>query len=167
LSDDTCGEGEGLVACDVDGSGHPDPLRDAGWYYDLPGGEKMVDDMLLRDGKVISLGYTPNQSPCGSGGASVVMEADACSGGRSDTPQFDINDDGVIDDNDRINIGTDADPVWVAPTGMQSAGRLHPPAILMVNKQKEKKYFSSSRGRIIEMTEKATKVGLIYWLEIE
>ena len=117
--------------CDVDGTGNPDPLENAGWYFDLPiSSERVVSDVLLREGKAIVISYTPEQTPCGSGGSSIVMEMDATSGGRLDHPQFDINEDGVIDDNDRINIGTDDDPVWVAPTGLHASGRLHPPAIV-------------------------------------
>ena len=95
------------------------------------------------------------------------MEMNACSGARLLTPQFDINQDGVIDSNDLINIGTEDNPIWVAPTGLQSEGRLYPPAILRIDEDKEKKYFSSSRGKIVEMTEKAAKLGMSYWIEYE
>ena len=78
-----------------------------------------------------------------------------------------VNEDGVIDDNDLVNIGTEEDPIRVPPTGLQSEGRLYPPAILRIDEDKEKKYFSSSRGKIVEMTEKAAKLGMSYWLEYE
>ena len=169
LVDSSCGEGLGVEQCEPNGYGeHPDPVKNAGWYYDLPLiGERVVTDALLRDGKAIMIAYTPEQTPCGSGGNSIIMEMNACSGARLTTPQFDINDDGVIDSNDLINIGTEDNPIWVAPTGLQSEGRLYPPAILRIDEDKEKKYFSSSRGKIVEMMEKAAKLGMSYWIEYE
>jgi Tfp pilus tip-associated adhesin PilY1 len=167
---DDCLEGIGVDECDPDGYGaNPNPVNSAGWYYDLPiSGERVVTDTLLRDGKAIVIAYTPEQTPCGSGGSSIIMEMNAGTGARLDKPQFDINDDGEINkDNDLVNIGTDDDPIWVAPTGLKSEGRLYPPAILRIDEDKEKKYFSSSRGKIVEMTEKAAKLGLSYWIEYE
>jgi Tfp pilus tip-associated adhesin PilY1 len=166
---DDCLEGIGEEDCEPDGYGaNPDPVNNAGWYYDLPiSGERVVTDTLLRDGKAIVIAYTPEQSPCGSGGSSIIMEMNAASGVRLEKPQFDINEDGVIDSNDLVNIGTDDDPIWVAPTGLKSEVRLYPPAILRIGEDKEKKYFSSSRGIIVEMTEKAAKLGMSYWIEYE
>ena len=113
------------------------------------------------------IAYTPEQTPCGSGGNSIIMEMNAGTGARPAKPQFDINQDGKIDDNDLVNIGNEDDPIWIPPTGLTSEGRLYPPAILRIDEDKEKKYFSSSRGRIVEMTEKAAKLGLSYWIEYE
>jgi type IV pilus assembly protein PilY1 len=169
LVDDSCGEGLGEEDCEPDGYGaNPDPVNNAGWYYDLPiSGERVVTDTLLRDGKAILIAYTPVQTPCGSGGSSIIMEMNARSGAHLDKPHFDINEDGVIDDNDLVNIGTEDDPIYVPPTGLKSEGRLYPPAILRIDEDKEKKYFSSSRGKIVEMTEKAANLGLSYWIEYE
>jgi type IV pilus assembly protein PilY1 len=167
--DDSCGEGLGVDDCEPNGYGeHSDPVKNAGWYYDLPiTGERVITDAMLRDAKVIGIAYTPIQTPCGSGGSSIIMEMDACSGARLEKAQFDINEDGVIDENDLVNIGTADDPIWVPPTGLMSEGRLFPPAILRIDKDKEKKYFSSSRGKIVEMIEKAAKLGMSYWIEYE
>jgi Tfp pilus tip-associated adhesin PilY1 len=165
-----CGAGEGIDNCDPNGYGaNPDPVNLVGWYFDLPvGGERVVSDALLRQGKVIFITYTPSQTPCGAGGDSVVMEMDACTGGRLTKPQFDINEDGIIDENDLINIGTVSDPIYVAPTGLQGEGRLHPPAILRIpGTDRERKYFSSSRGKIVTVDEKAVTLGITYWQEFE
>ena len=96
-----------------------------------------------------------------------MMEMEACSGGRVDEPQFDLNNDGVIDENDRINIGTEANPVWVAPTGLRTPGRLLPPAILRMTGGREMKYFSSSDGNIQQVMEKSLLLGVSYWIEME
>ena len=95
------------------------------------------------------------------------MEMNAGTGARLDKPQFDINEDGVIDDNDLVIVQIDGEDVALPPTGLKSEGRLYPPAILRIDEDKEKKYFSSSRGKIVEMTEKAAKLGLSYWIEYE
>jgi len=166
----TCGDGLGNTDCDSNGYGsNPDPLYLAGWYFDLPGsGERVVTDTLIRQGKAILVTFTPEDTPCGSGGDSVVMEMNACSGGRLNEAQFDINEDGIIDENDLVNIGTDSDPIWVAPTGVKSPGRLQPPAILrMPNEETEMKYFSSSRGTIVMVEESAVTLGMSYWMEYE
>jgi Tfp pilus tip-associated adhesin PilY1 len=165
--DGTCSvSGLGIDPCDLNGVGtYPDPSRDAGWYYDLPlAGERVVADALLRQGRIIFVPYTPIDSPCGSGGDSVIMELDACSGARPSKPVFDINGDGVIDDNDVIEISPG---VFVPAVGIQSIGRLQPPAILKMDKEKEKKYFSSSKGKIVTVTEKGVTLGITYWMEIE
>ena len=92
----------------------------------------------------------------------------AVSGARLTVPQFDINGDGVIDSNDMINIGTDADPIWVAPTGLSKAGQLQPPAILIDPERGiEIKYFSSSSGDIETVTEKPPLLGISHWREFE
>jgi len=166
---DDCLEGLGVNECDPNGYGaNPDPVNNAGWYFDLPiSGERIVTDSLLRDGKAIVISYTPEQTPCGSGGFSIIHEMDACSGARLEKPVFDINDDGKIDDNDVVTVEIDGEDVQFPPTGLKGLGRLFPPAILRLDQKSEIKYFSSSRGKIIEMTEKAAQLGLTYWIEYQ
>jgi type IV pilus assembly protein PilY1 len=141
----------------------------AGWYFDLPlSGERGTVDMMIRGGVIIAISFIPEDSPCGYGGDSVIHEMSATSGARLTRPQFDINGDGVIDDNDRINIGTNADPIWVAPTGMKEAGQLQPPAILIdPDRGVEIKYFSSSSGSIEMVYEKPPLLGISHWREFE
>lgn len=156
---------------DGDENGFPDPSAEtanhAGWYFDLPfSKERVVVDVLLRDGKAIVISFEPEASPCGTGGDSIVHEMDACTGGRLATPQIDIDDDGDIDDQDRINIGDEDNPVWVAPTGFRRPGRLQPPAILRLDNHREVKYFSSSTGSIVTLRERAVRLGMGYWIEV-
>jgi type IV pilus assembly protein PilY1 len=113
------------------------------------------------------MSYTPEQTRCGSGGFSIIHEMDACSGARLAKPVFDINNDGKIDDNDVVTVEIDGKDVPIPPSGLKGLGRLYSPAILRIDEKKEKKYFSSSRGKIVEMTEKAAKLGLTYWIEYE
>jgi type IV pilus assembly protein PilY1 len=171
--DSSCGENTGSTLCDPNSTGSdPDPVNDAGWYFDFPTtGERVVSDLLIRLGNVVLISFTPSDSPCSVGGDSMVMEMDACTGGRLPYAQFDLNDDGVIDENDLIRIEDPDNPgeyIWVAPTGRRYEGRLQPPVILRLPRtETEKKYFSSSGGVIEELTEKAARIGMIYWREHE
>ncbi|OPX37668.1 MAG: hypothetical protein B1H12_04395 [Desulfobacteraceae bacterium 4484_190.2] len=141
----------------------------AGWYFDLPlSGERGTVDMMIRGGVLIAISYIPEDTPCGYGGDSVIHEMNAASGARLTRPQFDINGDGVIDDNDMINIGTAENPIWVVPTGMKKEGQLQPPAILIDPEgDVEIKYFSSSSGTIETVYERPPLLGISYWREFE
>jgi type IV pilus assembly protein PilY1 len=136
----------------------------AGWYFDLPlTGERVVSDVMIRDGKAIVTTFTPEEAPCSIGGDSIVHEMDAASGGRLLKAQFDIDADAIIDSEDLIDIGEESE---VAPTGIQKTGRLHVPAILGMGST-EMKYFSSSEGTIKRVREKPPKVGVRHWRELE
>ena len=83
--------------------------NNAGWYFDLPiSKERVIRNFMIRDGKVILISSIPKSSPCAAGGDSILMEMNACTGGRmsnegGEGPQFDINDDGILDENDLIS----------------------------------------------------------------
>jgi type IV pilus assembly protein PilY1 len=158
-----------LGDCDRNDVGsEPDPALDVGWYFDLPiSGERVASDVLLRGQNLIAISTIPEQTFCGAGGSSVVMEMEACSGGRVDDPIFDINNDGVIDEQDMINVGTQENPIWVSPTGIRAPGRLLPPAILRMTARREMKYFSTSSGNIQQVLERSLLLGVSYWMEME
>jgi type IV pilus assembly protein PilY1 len=148
---------------DEDADENPNPMRHVGWYFDLPfSGERVMENVLIRDGNLIVISYTPGASMCGAEGKSIVHEMDACTGARLTAPQFDINDDGVIDENDLIDVNGDPVP----PTAIHGEGRLQPPAILKLGGI-ETKYFSSSYGTIRTLKERASRLGIIYWMELE
>jgi type IV pilus assembly protein PilY1 len=96
-----------------------------GWFFNLPGrGERVVTGLSVRDGILDVISTQPSPSPCSGGIVSIIHGIDACTGGRPDYPYFDINGDGVIDSNDMINMGSDASPQYVAPTGLYRQGML-------------------------------------------
>ncbi len=165
----SCGDFSSDEPCDPSPPGSQgDPLAHAGWYFNLPrAGERVVSDPMIRLGHVLYVTFTPEDSPCGSGGLSVVMEADACSGGRLEGPQFDINQDRVIDEADLVDLG--AGPL-VAPSGRRFTGRLQSPAILRLpgtyGNKLEKRYYSSSEGTVVTVTAKSARVGIIYWKDL-
>jgi type IV pilus assembly protein PilY1 len=148
----------------------------AGWYFDLPiTKERIVRNLMIRDGKAIVISTIPNASPCSAGGASVLHEVNACSGGRLDDAQFDINGDGKIDCDDLIEIpNPDYDPddpdsqqnIQVAPTGIHYDTMLYSPSILWTPDE-EIKLMSTAAGGIVDLKEKAEKRGVFYWQQID
>jgi type IV pilus assembly protein PilY1 len=140
----------------------------AGWYFDLPeNGEMMVSDVVVKYGRALVVSFTPEQTPCGYGGDSIYHQLNACSGGRPSTKTFDVYVDGVINDQDLINIGTEVNPIWVPATGIQISGRLQLPAVLQLGSGNlEMNYLSSSTGAIKTVKTKGTKLGMIYWMHL-
>ena len=141
----------------------------AGWYWDLPlSGERVVSDVLLRDGRLIVIGFTPNPDRCSDGGTSFFMELNSFSGGNAGKALIDINNDGVIDGKDFLVTGLDDDgiPMKAHPSGLLLAGNIQPPSILQLNKKIEVKFMSSSTGDIYRLNEKAIRLGVTYWQEL-
>ena len=141
----------------------------AGWYFDLPqSGERVVSDVLLRDGRLIAIGFTPDPDLCNYGGNSFFMEFNSATGYVSGANLFDLNDDGNINEMDlfEAELGPDADLEWVAPFGIQLPGNLLPSAILQLNEHTEIVYLSSSNGSIYTVKEPAVKLGVTYWKEL-
>jgi len=152
------------------------PQADAGWYFDLPlNKERVVRDPVFRNGILIIISSRPENDPCSAGGRSIIHEMDACTGGRLDAPQFDINADGVIDENDMISIPNPnwdgVDPltqfIMVAPTGMEIDAMIFPPVILILpDKEREIKYFVTAGGGVVAVTEVADQRGLFFWRHV-
>ena len=136
-------------------------------------GERVVKDVQIRDGKAIIISIIPNTDACSGGGNSIVHEMDAATGGRLDEAQFDINDDGVIDENDLVTPtdpdshglrDANGDPIKIAPTGHQFTGILYPPVYLtMPDKEREMKLFSTSAGTTATMFETSERKQMVYW----
>ena len=91
----------------------------------------------------------------------------ACSGGRAGVESFDVYMDGIIDDQDLINIGTADNPIWIAATGIQIAGRIQVPAALRLgNGALEMNYLSSSINAIETVKTKGVNLGMTYWMQL-
>jgi type IV pilus assembly protein PilY1 len=154
-----------------------DLSSDMGWYLDLfydensdsvndHPGERVVADPLVRNGRVIFATLIPETSPCSFGGTSYLMEIDAESGSRLDVSPFDLNGDGVIDQNDWVEIEvTDSDgnttTIKVPVSGKQSnVGIIKTPGVISTGGN-ELKYTSGSSGDIEVTTESSgDKLGL-------
>jgi type IV pilus assembly protein PilY1 len=133
-----------------------------GWYIDFDSsnypGERIVSNSLVRNGRVIFPTLVSETDPCSSGGTSWLMELDADTGARLTISPFDLNGDGVIDNNDLVGIDTDGDgqvDTNVAVSGKESTvGIIKTPGVISTGKD-EKKYTSGSSGQIEVTTESA------------
>jgi type IV pilus assembly protein PilY1 len=77
-----------------------------GWYINLPTtGERAVTDATIRSGRVIFNTVIPSTAQCSAGGTGWVMELDVFTGNRLDSPTFDTNGDGVINNSDLLQYG--------------------------------------------------------------
>ncbi|HSO60960.1 MAG TPA: PilC/PilY family type IV pilus protein [Desulfobacterales bacterium] len=159
-----CGE-YGTQDCDPNGSGaKPDPVRNVGWYLNLPGArERVVSDVIVRSGILTVVSFAPSNSLCGGNGESWLMTLNACTGARLSKTQFDINGDGKVDTQDLVNIGTAQNPIMVVPSGIKYAGKVQPPTYLIMPDGTELLYMSSSRNTIETQRERAAKLGMTYW----
>jgi type IV pilus assembly protein PilY1 len=74
-----------------------------GWYMNLPtSGERSVGSPNFRGGRVIFNTTIPDtRNPCEFGGSGWLMELDALTGNRRDSPVFDANGDGTVDQLDQ------------------------------------------------------------------
>ncbi|MCP3940827.1 MAG: hypothetical protein GY710_05015 [Desulfobacteraceae bacterium] len=162
------------IKCDATSTQNPDPDPDssepanAGWFFQLSGGERVIKDVIIRDNNLIYLTFKPDVSPCSGGGNSIIHEVDACSGGRLSTAQFDINNDRQIDEDDLIEIEVVIDGVTskqkVAATGKLTTGLLHIPVFLKFDDAPvEMKIFSTSSAGTETLYETAEPTGLFYW----
>jgi Tfp pilus tip-associated adhesin PilY1 len=136
-----------------------------GWYYDLPGNsERVVNDVIIQDGKVIVVPTIPSDSPCSTGGDSIIFAMDACTGGRTSAAFFDINGDLRVDGGDLINIGTASNPIWVAPTGLRRKGLWYTPAVLNIpGSAWDRLFFSTSNAGTEDEIIAGEQLGIYYW----
>lgn len=74
-----------------------------GWKLDLPGtGERVVTQASVRYGRTVFSTLIPSTVPCSYGGDGWVMEVDAITGNRPDTPALDTNGDNTVTAADRL-----------------------------------------------------------------
>jgi type IV pilus assembly protein PilY1 len=76
-----------------------------GWFMNLESpdgheGERQISNTIVRNGRVIFTTLIPDSDECGFGGSSWLMELSALTGGRLPESPFDLNNDGVFDEND-------------------------------------------------------------------
>jgi type IV pilus assembly protein PilY1 len=144
----------------------PDPVRNVGWYFNLPeSGERVVTDVYVRGGKLNVISYVNEGGQCGLAGHSWVMAMDPCTGGRLSKADFDLNGDGEINEEDLINIGTVADPIMVPPTGGRFDGKVKNPLYLRAHERStvEKSYYNTDDTEIKTFLRSAPRLGMTYW----
>lgn len=152
----------------------------SGWYLDLTydddgdtnndnPGERVVADPLVRNGRVIFPTLIPETSPCAFGGTSFLMEMDAQSGSRLDVSPFDLNDDGVIDERDWVEITHDDGTTEKVPvTGKKSeVGIIKKPGVISKD-ENELKYTSGSSGEIeVTLESSGDALGRQSWIQLK
>ncbi|PAT36884.1 pilus assembly protein [Vandammella animalimorsus] len=75
-----------------------------GWYVDLPeAGERVVYDMTLYGRGLFVTTIRNEEDPCKPGLSGRLIALDPGTGGETDYLVFDVNGDGVIDNNDQVN----------------------------------------------------------------
>jgi type IV pilus assembly protein PilY1 len=142
-----------------------DASSDKGWYVDLPGaGERVFTDSVAHGGKIIFTTFIPNAEPCSFGGTSWLMELNQENGGAVSYAVFDVNGDGIIDDNDKIN--------GSFPVGVNLGdGGASSPAIVGddTKDNNEYKYITKTTGEIMKVMETSlgsSKLGMRSWRQI-
>ena len=134
---------------------------------DVEGGERVVSDVVIRNKTALVISFMPVATACGSGGESIFHQMNVCTGGRTNQIVFDINGDGVINDNDLVDIGPEGSPNMVGATGLKVEGRLQMPAILR-REGAEINYLSSSKTPVpVPLTTKGMKFGITYWMIVD
>ncbi len=140
----------------------------AGWFWDLPlEGERVISDVLLRDGRLIVISFTPDPDRCSAGGSSFLMEINAFNGGSFGGSIFDLDDNRLFDTGDTVKVNVGGELIRVFPAGVKMQGNIQPPAILRLNNRIEVKYLSSSTGAVYKLNERAVRLGMTYWKELE
>lgn len=131
-----------------------------GWYINLLSpsgyqGERQVSNTAVRAGRVIFTTLVPTADPCGNGGTSWLMEMDALTGARLDSPPFDFNNDGQFDNQDMIPVVIGGVTVMVPASGTDMGVGITPePGILLgEGGAKEFKYNPGTSGQIGVTTE--------------
>jgi type IV pilus assembly protein PilY1 len=117
-----------------------------------------------------------NPNPCESGGASWLMELDMYSGARLPSTPFDLNGDGVFDEQDYIEIATGevneaGEPITikVPASGKKSrVGIIKTPSIVKGDAGREYKYTSGSSGEMERVVEsRGYRVGRQSWRQLQ
>lgn len=117
-----------------------------GWYVNLPtNGERSISNPVLHSGRIIFTTLIPDADPCSFGGVSWLMELNAVTGARFAYPVFDLNGDGVINDQDRLEDDT--------PTSGQLYDGVIPTPTILDAGELQYKYMSSSSGTVEVLTE--------------
>ncbi len=121
-----------------------------GWYINLVSpvsgrqGERAVSNPILRSGRIIFTTLIPDPDPCSYGGRSWLMELDAQTGGRLNYSVFDLNDDGLFNENDYMTL---PDGTRVPVSGIGEDDVIDTPTIIGAG-EVEYKYASGSSGNV-------------------
>ncbi|MGD2170927.1 MAG: PilC/PilY family type IV pilus protein, partial [Gammaproteobacteria bacterium] len=129
---------------------------DYGWYFELPdSGERSVTSPVVRGGLVFFNSFVPIDDPCSVGGYGFRFAVDMITGGSPDEDAIDVNNDGVIDDNDRASNGITTDTV----AAIQQEGFLPEPVFI-----EDIAYTAETPSKVIKL--KNIPKGRFSWQEL-
>jgi type IV pilus assembly protein PilY1 len=145
-----------------------------GWFMDLPGsGERVVSRAVSvvsnvnpAENRIVFVTILPSSDPCDAGGTSWLMEL-LFTGGQPAAPVFDLNNDGVFDDADKIVVDGNAVPV----SGVKSnVGIMATPTWLDKDAEKAFKLVPGTSGGVMTITNKGKggsgTTTRVYWQQL-
>lgn len=141
-----------------------------GWYFDFPAnGERALKDVTIASGKLIFTTSTPSDTPCSGGGTSSIWAVNTCTGGRTGNAFFDLNGDGIINQNDYVNIGTPDNPIYVASSSVSVEGISPAPTLVEVEQAIDRLYFPDNREDtgLNQLGTQGFGVPILYWRELD
>ena len=101
-----------------------DQSVDDGWFIDLDteSGERVISGprtLGVDERRVRFSTLVPETGQCSAGRRGFFMDIDLVSGGRTEVPVFDLNEDGMFDDDDLIDAtDEDGNPIRIPPNGI-------------------------------------------------
>lgn len=149
---------------------NPNPVVNAGWFFDFPNsgdfeGERVFNDITIRSNVAIVLSFIPDDSPCSGGGSSFLYYMDAANGGLREELMVDLNGDGVLDENDMVTFEDEnGDTITTYVSSTHFDGELHSPKFVEDSDGNEVMYMSTSAGTIATQTIQGQRTGMYYWL---
>jgi type IV pilus assembly protein PilY1 len=136
-----------------------DESSHVGWYFDLPTQhERIIDNPMIREGKVILISLIPSTSKCGIKSHSSMYILDACNGGRLSEPLITVDDEVVEVDPDIPN-----NPK-LPPSVIIFDSVIKPPAFIHTDKGKDRMVFGDlGSNSSISNIEIDSEQGRYYW----
>ncbi len=132
-----------------------------GWFMNLPdSGERVITDPVIRGDLVFFNTMIPDTNPCNFGGSGWLMVAKWSNGGLPGEISFDLNGDGLLNDDDQIAGGP---AVGVEVTGI-------PTSPVNLGRKRYTSTTETTGGSTIDVTDildsGGPKTGRLAWEEI-
>lgn len=117
-----------------------------GWYINLPNSELVINKPKLSQGYLLISSYIPDPSNtvCQNNQKGYIYIIDPTTGGPLKNSSIDVNNDGVIDDNDKVN--------GLAISGIQiNSEYSSDPLIMKLNDSQNKLLMNTQSGGILSV----------------
>ncbi len=124
-----------------------------GWYLDLKDkddddndiflGERIFSQAVYARGIILFTTYTPFGGACGGGGSSWLMFIDALDGSYSNKPIININNDTIVDNDDRVTLNE----VTTPPSGIQGLAVFSTDSLTLSNERTLRGTAGGGEGR--------------------